>query len=109
LVPADLPGWLIPLIFFLEVVDYFLTRPMTLALRLFGNMFAGHLLLLLAITGGQYLVFDSGSAGQMFAGVFAYGGGFVMTLFELLVEFLQAYIFVLLTAMYIAGALADDH
>jgi F-type H+-transporting ATPase subunit a len=34
---------------------------------------------------------------------------FIMTLFELLVEFLQAYVFTLLTALYIAGAVADEH
>jgi F-type H+-transporting ATPase subunit a len=43
------------------------------------------------------------------AGVATFFGGFLMTIFEILVEFLQAYIFTLLTALYIAGSLADDH
>jgi F-type H+-transporting ATPase subunit a len=109
MVPEGLPGWLVPAIFLLELLEYFLIRPVTLSLRLFGNMFAGHLLLLLFITGGEYLLFDSGSVALGAAGVFSFAAGFVMTIFEILVEFLQAYIFTLLTALYIAGSLAEDH
>jgi F-type H+-transporting ATPase subunit a len=93
----------------LEMVTYFFTRPVTLALRLFGNMFAGHLLILLCVTGGEYLLFTSDSLALWAAGVVTFVGGFVMTIFELLVQFLQAYIFTLLTALYIAGSLADEH
>jgi F-type H+-transporting ATPase subunit a len=93
----------------LEIITYFFTRPVTLALRLFGNMFAGHLLILLCVTGAEYLIFESDNPGFWAAGVVTYFGGFVMTIFEILVEFLQAYIFTLLTALYIAGSLADDH
>ena len=109
LVPAGLPGWLIPLIFFLELLTYFFTRPVTLALRLFGNMFAGHILLLLCSTGAEYMIFKAKAPQLIPFGIVTYGGGFVMTLFEILVEVLQAYIFTLLTALYIAGAIADEH
>jgi len=110
MVPAGLPKAIVPLIFFLELVTYFITRPVTLALRLFGNMFAGHILLLLCALGGEHLLFGSGGPGMKVAGVAAYAGGFVMTLFEGFVEFLQAYVFTLLSALYIAGSLAaDDH
>jgi F-type H+-transporting ATPase subunit a len=109
MVPAGLPPWIVPLIFFLELVTYFFTRPVTLALRLFGNMFAGHILLLLCSLGGEYLLFSSGGLGLKAAGVLTYAGGFVMTLFEGFVEFLQAYVFTLLTALYIAGSLAQEH
>jgi F-type H+-transporting ATPase subunit a len=108
LVPAGLPGWIVPMIFVLEVITFFITRPLTLALRLFGNMFAGHLLLLLFITGGEYLVLHGGP-GLKVAGVASYGMAFVLTGFEMLIEFLQAYIFTLLAAMYIAGSLSDEH
>lgn len=108
LVPAGLPGWIVPLIFVLEVITFFITRPLTLALRLFGNMFAGHLLLLLFITGGEYMLIH-GSFGIKIAGVASFGMAFVLTAFEMLIEFLQAYIFTLLAAMYIAGSLADEH
>jgi len=108
LVPPGLPGWIKPSIFVLEVITFFVTRPLTLALRLFGNMFAGHLLLLLFITGGEYLI-TTGGLGLKLAGVGSFGMAFVLTVFEMLIEFLQAYIFTLLAAMYIAGSLSDDH
>jgi F-type H+-transporting ATPase subunit a len=97
------------ILFPLELLTYFFTRPVTLALRLFGNMFAGHLLLVLFITGGEYLILHSGVPAYIPVGIFSYIMAFVMTLFEILVEFLQAYIFVLLAALYIAGSLADEH
>ncbi len=108
LVPAGLPKAIVPFIFLLELITFFVTRPLTLALRLFGNMFAGHLLLLLFITGGQYMLLH-GSIGLKFAGLGSYVMAFVLTVFEALIEFLQAYIFTLLAATYIAGALADEH
>ena len=108
-VPPGVPGFVLPLLFVLELVTYFFTRPITLALRLFGNMFAGHLLLLLFILGGEYLVVDSHNPGYAVAGVVSWLMAFVMTLFELLVQVLQAYIFTLLSALYIADALADEH
>ena len=108
LVPPGLPAWIVPMIFVLEVITFFITRPLTLALRLFGNMFAGHLLLLLFITGGQYMVIN-GTFGLKIAGVGSWAMAFVLTIFEALIEFLQAYIFTLLAATYIAGALADEH
>ena len=109
LLPPGLPGWIKPLVFLLELITYFITRPVTLALRLFGNMFAGHLLLLLFITGGEYMLLESGSLGLQIFSIPTFGMGVVMTVFELLVEFLQAYIFTLLAALYIAGSLADEH
>jgi F-type H+-transporting ATPase subunit a len=109
MIPPGLPPGLREFVFLLELVTYFFTRPVTLALRLFGNMFAGHLLILLTVTGGEYLIFDTDSPAMWVAGVATFFGGFLMTIFEILVEFLQAYIFTLLTALYIAGSLADDH
>ncbi len=108
LVPAGLPGWIVPFIFVLEVFTFFVTRPLTLALRLFGNMFAGHMLLLLFITGGEYM-FTAGGLGLKVASGGSFVLAFVMTVFEALIEFLQAYIFTLLAATYIAGSLADEH
>jgi F-type H+-transporting ATPase subunit a len=107
LVPSGLPGWIVPVIFFLELITDLFTRPVTLALRLFGNMFAGHLLLVLFITGGFYLLTSGGLLSV--AGGVTWIFAFVMFLFELLVEFLQAYVFTLLAALYIAGAVADSH
>jgi len=108
LVPGGLPVWIVPFIFVLEVITFFITRPLTLALRLFGNMFAGHMLLLLFITGAQYMIINGG-IGLKIAGTGSYVLAFVLTIFEILIEFLQAYIFTLLAATYIAGSLADEH
>ena len=107
LVPSGLPGGMIVPIFLLELITDLFTRPVTLALRLFGNMFAGHILIVLVITGGWYMIQSGGLLAA--AGAVTWVFGFVMTLFELLVEFLQAYVFTLLTALYIAGAVADEH
>ncbi|HEY5249026.1 MAG TPA: F0F1 ATP synthase subunit A [Dermatophilaceae bacterium] len=108
LVPAGLPGWIFLPILLLEIITFFITRPLTLALRLFGNMFAGHLLLLVFITGGEYMLLH-GSFGLKLAGVGAYAMAFLLTIFEILIEFLQAWVFTLLAATYIAGSLADEH
>jgi F-type H+-transporting ATPase subunit a len=108
MVPPGLPGFIVPFIFFLELVTFYVTRPLTLALRLFANMFAGHLLLLVFILGGEYMLLHGG-LGLKFVSVGAFGLGIVMTFFEVLVQFLQAYIFTLLSALYIAGSLADEH
>jgi F-type H+-transporting ATPase subunit a len=91
----------------LELMTFFFTRPITLAVRLFANMFAGHLLLLVFILGGDHLL--HGVIGLKLISPFAFGVGIALTFFEFLVQCLQAYIFTLLTALYIAGALADEH
>ena len=54
-------------------------------------------------------MFEQGNVGLASPAACSFVMAFVMTVFELLVEFLQAYIFTLLAALYIAGALADEH
>ncbi len=108
LLPAGLPGWIKPFILLLEVINFFITRPLTLALRLFGNMFAGHLLLVVFIVGGHELFLSDGIA-LKFVAIPAWILAFIFTLFEALVQFLQAYVFTLLAASYIGGALVDEH
>ncbi len=109
LVPSGLPGWLVPIMFVLEFLTYFFIRPLTLALRLFGNMLAGHLMLLVFILGGEYLLLHGSSLFIQFSGILGLAFGVVMTFFELLVQFLQAFIFTLLTALYISDAVAEHH
>jgi F-type H+-transporting ATPase subunit a len=65
------------------------------------------LLLLVFILGGDHLL--HGVIGLKLISPFAFGVGIALTFFEFLVQCLQAYIFTLLTALYIAGALADEH
>ena len=91
----------------LELLTFFLVRPLTLSLRLFANMYAGHLLLLVFILGGEHLL--QGVIGLKLISPFAFFIGIVLTFFEFMVQCLQAYIFTLLAALYIAGALADEH
>lgn len=108
MIPPGVPGWLLPLIVPLELLTFFITRPVTLSLRLFGNMFAGHMLLVVFILGGWEL-FNQDAIGLKFVAIPAWIMAAIMTAFEALVQFLQAYVFVLLAASYIGGALADDH
>ncbi|MFC8503949.1 F0F1 ATP synthase subunit A [Pedococcus sp. NPDC057267] len=109
LVPPGLPGWLKPILFVLEFLTYFVIRPLTLALRLMGNMLAGHLMLLVFILGGEYLLLHGGNLFLKFSGVLSFGFSIGMTFFELLIEFLQAFIFTLLAALYIADAVSEHH
>ncbi|MGZ6825350.1 MAG: F0F1 ATP synthase subunit A [Mycobacteriales bacterium] len=106
------PGIPLPVYFLLAPIEFFSTvivRPITLMLRLTFNMFAGHLVLLLFVTGGVYLVKDYGGAVGYGAGAVSLVGSVVLTLFEGFIQVLQAYVFTLLTALYIGGALADEH
>ncbi|MBO3128713.1 F0F1 ATP synthase subunit A [Dermatophilus congolensis] len=108
MVPGGLPAWIVPFIFLIEFVTKFLIQPMTLTLRLFGNMLAGHMTLVLFILGGEFLLFSAPGALKA-AGIAAYGGAFLMTCFEMLIQFLQAYVFTLLTASYISSSLEEAH
>ena len=106
-VPSGVSPVMYPLLVPLEFFSNILVRPATLALRLFANMFAGHLLLILFSTGGLFLL-EYGGIGYV-AGPLAWVLAVAISFLELLVQFLQAYVFTLLNAMYISGALADEH
>ncbi|MFB9312463.1 F0F1 ATP synthase subunit A [Nocardioides plantarum] len=107
-VPAGVGGVILLLLVPLEFMSNIIVRPVTLALRLFANMFAGHLLLILFALGGEYLVKEMGGA-YIGVGVLAWVLFILVAMLEILIQFLQAYVFVLLNAMYIQGALADEH
>jgi F-type H+-transporting ATPase subunit a len=109
-VPAGVPVWILPLLVPLEFLSNIIVRPITLSLRLFANMFAGHLLLLLFATGGEYLLIHAtGNIILKPAGVLSFVLGVAVGFLELIVAVLQAYVFTLLTAQYIAGSLASEH
>lgn len=91
----------------LEFLSKILLQPFTLAVRLFANMFAGHMLVVLAGAGTIFLL-ESGGINYVLALLPALGS-VVLWFFELLICALQAYVFVLLTAVYLEGALADGH
>ncbi|WP_353647671.1 F0F1 ATP synthase subunit A [Nakamurella sp. A5-74] len=102
-VPIAMHALLIPI----EFLSNIILRPFTQAVRLFANMFAGHMLVAVAATG---LIFQLESGGINYAiailpGIASIG----LVFFELLVCALQAYVFTLLTAIYLEGSLADSH
>ena len=107
--PPGIPWPVYILLAPIELFSTFLVRPITLCLRLTFNMFAGHLVLLLFILGGEYLVFHKGGPVGVVAGSVSLLGSLVLTFFEGFVQILQAYVFTLLTALYIGGALVDEH
>jgi len=104
----DAPVALLPLLIPIEFFSTFILRPITLSLRLFANMFAGHMLLLVFTLGGFTLL---GASNIALKGVslLSFAMAIILTLFELVVAVLQAYVFVILTASYVQGALASDH
>ena len=107
-VPSGMKGPILILLVPLEFMSNILVRPFTLALRLFANMFAGHLLLILFALGGEYLLLHGDWLVKP-VGVIAWVLFILIAFLEILIQFLQAYVFVLLNAMYISGALADEH
>ena len=108
LMPSGLPWFLYILIIPLEFLSTFIIRPVTLTLRLLMNMIVGHLMLVLFFAATQFFIFGLGGFWSLL-GVGTLAFGFVFTLFELLVAFLQAYVFAILTAVYIQLAIAEEH
>ena len=106
--PEGVPVFMWPLLIPLEFLSNFIVRPVTLALRLFANLFAGHLLVIVFIVGGTLLV-QSGNPGYAVAGVAPWLMSTAIFGLEMFVACLQAYIFTVLTAQYISSALAEEH
>lgn len=112
LILPGVPVVLTPFLALLEFLSTFILRPITLTLRLTMNMVAGHMLLVLCFLATQFffvtVLFQQGNIiGLLGIGTFAFGIAF--TLLELFVAALQAYVFTILTAIYIQFSLADDH
>jgi F-type H+-transporting ATPase subunit a len=101
------PWFILPLLIPIEFFSTFLVRPFALAVRLFANMFAGHMLLLVFTLGGFALL----NANIWFLpfSIVSWLMTIAVTFLEFLVIVLQAYVFTVLTASYVQGALADEH
>jgi F-type H+-transporting ATPase subunit a len=102
------PWFILPLLIPIEFFSTFIVRPFTLALRLFANMFAGHMILLVFTLGGFALL----GADSWFlkpVSLVSWLMAIALTFLEALVIVLQAYVFVVLTSSYISGALAEGH
>jgi F-type H+-transporting ATPase subunit a len=106
-IPPGVPAAALILVTPIELLQVFVIRPFTLAVRLFANMFAGHMLLVVFSLGAVYLL-QVGNFSVVFA-PFSLLMAIVMTFFELLVIVLQAYVFTVLTATYLNGAVEPAH
>lgn len=102
------PLFVQPILVPIEFFSVAILRPATLAIRLFANMFAGHMILLVFTLGGAAL-FSSTTAALKPVAFLSWGMAVVMTLFELFILALQAYVFTLLTATYLQSSLSEAH
>ena len=110
LVPSGVPKAILPLVVVIEVVSTFLVRPFSLAVRLFANMLAGHLLLVtFAVMGHGLLFAETAKIFFIPMTILPLVLFIAITVFEVLVVFLQAYIFTILTAVYLGGAMHPEH
>jgi len=108
LVPSGLPWWILPLMYPIEILSHFV-RLISLSLRLYANILAGHLLILF-MAGGLVVLLQPSIVGAGILGLATAAVAVVFFLFELtLVAVLQAFIFSTLTAIYIGGAVAEEH
>jgi F-type H+-transporting ATPase subunit a len=105
-VPEGAPWWILPLLAPVELLSNIFVRPFTLAIRLFANMLAGHLLLLVFGLASWYLF--SLSIGLLFAAT-SFLLTIILTGLEVLITALQAFIFATLTSFYIADAMETSH
>ena len=104
-VPSGVPGWLLPLLVAIEVIS-FISRPLSLSVRLFANMLAGHIAL---------KIFAGFVATLLGAGIWSILSPLplaltvALTALEVLVAVLQAYVFAVLTSIYLNDALHPGH
>jgi len=105
LFPPGAPKVLYILLTPIEFFSVIVLRPITLTIRLFANMVAGHFLLSVFFLGSLALLTGT----PYVLGVVSFGVGVILVGFEIFVAGLQAFIFSMLTASYIAGAMAEEH
>ena len=105
-VPSGIPIYILPLIVFIEVLSYFL-KPVSHSVRLFANMLAGHIALKV-FAGFVTMLGGFGIAGWLGA-ILPLGLVVAITALEVLVAFLQAYVFAILTCIYLNDAIHPGH
>lgn len=103
--PAGTPMWLAPMIVLVEAISY-LARPITLGVRLFANMLAGHILIKMFGDFSAMIVDHFGPIGIV-AAIVPVAMMVVLFAFEIMVVFIQSYIFILLTSVYIRTSIED--
>lgn len=100
-IPHGLPFWLVPLMFVIEIMGLF-TKAFALCIRLFANMIAGHIVILAFLS--LIFIFKT-----VFVAPISIGAAVGLGLLELFVAFLQAYVFTLLTAVFVGAAVNPQH
>ncbi|MHB1303151.1 MAG: F0F1 ATP synthase subunit A [Acidiphilium sp.] len=101
--PPGVPGWLLPLLIPIEIVS-FLSRPVSLSVRLFANITAGHVMWEV-FAGFMIMLVTSLGAFGVVAAIIPLGLNIALTALEFLVAFLQAYVFAVLTCLYLHDAI----
>ncbi|WP_405145223.1 F0F1 ATP synthase subunit A [Sphaerisporangium sp. NBC_01403] len=107
--PPGLPKPIYVLLAPIEFLSNMIIAPFTHAVRLFANMFAGHMLLAFFSAVGFWFLFERLTVTGAAVGVLGVLMTIVMTGFEIFIEYLQAFLFTMLAAMYIGGSLHPDH
>ena len=104
-VPSGVPWWIMPFVVPIEIIS-FLARPVSHSIRLFANMLAGHITL--AVFGG-FVVMLLGAGAWAVLAPLPFAFTVALMALEMLVAFLQAYVFAMLTCMYLNDALHPGH
>ncbi len=107
--PPGVPKPLYLLLAPIEFVSTFLVRPFSLAVRLFANMVAGHVMLTLLLVSGWVFITGTGGLAKIPIGVGWFTLGIAIYVFEIVVAILQAYIFTLLSAVYVQISVHPEH
>ncbi len=106
--PSGVPAIILPFVCLLEIIS-FISRPFSLAIRLWANMLAGHILLKLFAGFAVMMVTALGMFPGLLGAIVPFGMTAVLVPLEFLVAFVQAYVFALLTCVYLSDALHPGH
>ena len=109
LFPPGVPEALYLLVAPIEFVSTFLVRPFSLAVRLFANLVAGHVMLTLLLVSGWVFITGAGGLAKIPIGIGWFALGLGIYMFEIIVAILQAYIFTLLSAVYVQTSVHPEH
>lgn len=104
--PPGVPMWLLWLVVLIEIVS-FISRPITLSVRLFANMVAGHVLM--KVIAGFAIMFATMGGMGWFATILPVAFNIAMIGFEFFIAFIQAYVFAVLTCIYLKDTMEIDH
>src|SRR6516162_11915075 len=105
-VPPGIPVYILPLVSFIEVLS-FLSRPLSHSVRLFANILAGHITL--QVFGGFVVMLGGLGALGWLGAIFPFGLTVGLEALDVLVAFVQAYVFAILTCIYLSDAIHPGH